>query len=61
MKNWLNYVEQLEAHMDEGGKVSERNVRNLIRAVRELSDRDSPTAAETLGILANTLTSKKEE
>ena len=30
------YVDQLEAHMDEGGKTAPNNVRDLIQTVREL-------------------------
>lgn len=30
------YVDQLEAHMDEGGKTAPNNVRDLIQMVREL-------------------------
>jgi hypothetical protein len=33
----LRYVEQLEAHMDEGGKTAPNNLRDLIQMVKELA------------------------
>ena len=46
--NWARqYVDQLDAHMDEGGATSPNNVRDMIEMVRKLTDKYRCAYCET--------------
>ncbi len=53
----LRYVDSLEAHLDEGGKTNETNVRDLIQFVRELSGQGSSSTGTARSPVASSQSS----
>jgi len=45
----LRYVDQLEAHIDEGGSTTTGNIRDLIQMVRELAGENGVPLSQIVG------------